>query len=275
VPAAPYGFPGRARQPRNGTAIALSANHRVASDIPKASVATIWRRAVPPCGVHPDEMEVDCVASHLTRRPLPALIALVALLLFTGLVWWRVLHRGDGKASACAKATTSSSSGSASGPSTGPSSSGLPAPGSVTVEVLNSTNRAGIAGKARSALVAAGFTSPKAAGNEKHLVRGVAELRYAPAAANGARLLSFYLPGAKLVPSSTQKSNTVLVVLGSKYTRVASTQSVTAALSRAHLATSSPSPSPTTSASCTNSTTSAGPSTVTSAGPSAGKSTPK
>jgi hypothetical protein len=188
-------------------------------------------------------LEVDCVASHLTRRPLPALIALVALLLFTGLVWWRVLHRGDGKASSCPTPTTSSST-------TAPSNAALPAPGEVTVEVLNSTNRAGIATKARSALTAAGFSSPKAAGNDKHRVRGVAEIRYAASGAKGARLLSFYFPGAKLVPSSTEKTSTVVVSLGSKYTRVASAQSVTAALSKAHLVTSSPSPTPTATGSC-------------------------
>src|SRR3954454_18344971 len=100
--------------------------------------------------MQPKETEVDCVASHLTRRPLPALVALIALLLFTGLVWWRGMHRGDSKPPACPTPTTSSSSPAAA----------LPAPAEVTVQLLNSTTRAGIAAKARTTLVAAGFNSP-------------------------------------------------------------------------------------------------------------------
>ena len=34
------------------------------------------------------------MAEGTVRRPLPALIALLALTLLTALVWWRVLHRG-------------------------------------------------------------------------------------------------------------------------------------------------------------------------------------
>ena len=182
------------------------------------------------------------MASHLTRRPLPALIALIALLLFTGLVWWRVLHRGEGKASGCATPTTSSSS--------SPAPAALPAPPDVTVQVLNSTNRAGIASKARTVLVGYGFKSPKDAANDKHRVRGVAEIRFGTAGAKAAQLLAFYFPGAKLVPTATEKTATVVVSLGSKYTKVASTDSVKAALTKQHLVTSSPAPTPSGSPSC-------------------------
>ena len=183
------------------------------------------------------------MASHLTRRPLPALIALVALLLFTALVWWRVLHRSDGKATACPTSTTSTSA--------SPVASALPAPGEVTVWLLNSTNRGGIAAKARTVLIGAGFNSPKQAANDKqHKVRGVAEIRFGPAVAKGARLLSFYFPGATLVPNAADKSTTIVVSLGSKYTKVASAQSVKAALARQHLVTTSPSPTPTGTPSC-------------------------
>jgi len=182
------------------------------------------------------------VASHLTRRPLPALIALVALLLFTGLVWWRVLHRHDGASASCPKPTTSSS--------TSAPASALPAPAEVTVQLLNSTTRGGIAAKARTVLIADGFSSPKEADNDKRKVRGVAEIRYGPAAEKGARLLAFYFPGAKLVPNPADKSTTVVVSLGSKYKKVTSPEAVKTALTRAHLVTASPSPTPSGSASC-------------------------
>jgi len=128
------------------------------------------------------------------------------------------------------------------------------------VLLLNSTTRGGIARKARTTLLADGFKSPKEAANDRHLVRGVAEVRFGPTAEKGARLLSFYFPGAKLVPVPTDKTSTVVVSLGSKYTRVASPQSVTAALAKAQLTTASPSPTPTATGSCAGSTAPSGPS---------------
>ena len=184
------------------------------------------------------------MASSFTRRPLPALIALIALLLLTGLVWWRVLHRGgDGGASGahCPTPTTTSSA---------PSPEALPTPGQVTVQVLNATTRTGIAAKARTALIQAGFNSPSAATNDRVRVRGVAEIRYGPTGAKGARLLSFYFPGATLVPNDANKSATVVVSLGQRYTKVAPDQVVKDALTRAHLTTASPSPTPSASPSC-------------------------
>ena len=185
------------------------------------------------------------MASSLTRRPLPALIALLALLVLTGLVWWRVLHRGDGAKHPTAHCSTSTSA------SPPPASTALPAPAEVTVQVLNSTTRAGIASKARTALVDAGFKSPKPATNDspRVRVRGVAEIRYAPAQAKAAKLLSLYVPGATLV-TAKDPSTTVVVSLGEKYVRVATAQAVTAALQKQHLSTASPSPTPTGSPTC-------------------------
>lgn len=185
------------------------------------------------------------MASTLTRRPLPALISLIALLLLTGLVWWRVLHRGgDGSAGAAHCPTSSTSA--------PPTAQALPAPAQVTVLVLNSTTRAGIAAKARTALIDAGFSSPSAATNDRSRVRvrGVAEIRYGPTGEKAARLLSFYFPGAKLAPNQTSKTATVVVSLGERYTKVATAQVVKDALASAHLATASPSPTPSGSASC-------------------------
>jgi hypothetical protein len=173
----------------------------------------------------------------------PALVSLLALLLLTALVWWRVLHRNssDSGSSGCPKATSVSSAAPA---------QALPAPADVTVQVLNSTNRAGIAGKARTALVDAGFNSPAAANDKGTVhVKGVAEIRYGPSAAKAAKLLSFFFPGAKLVPN-TGKSATVVVSLGTKYKQVTPAATVTAELARQHLTTRSPSPTPTSSPSC-------------------------
>ena len=109
--------------------------------------------------------------STTIRRPLPALVFLLALLLLTALVWWRVLNRHDTTSSASPSCSTSSSS-----------SNVLPTPAVVTVQVYNSTKRNGIAKSARSALLKDGFRIPDQATNDptKGTVKGVAEIRYPP-----------------------------------------------------------------------------------------------
>lgn len=185
--------------------------------------------------------------STVTRRPLPALVALVGLLLLTAIVWWRVLHRGssaDGAAKPCPTPTVTATA-------------TLPPPAQVTVDVLNSTKRNGIATRARTLLASAGFNTPHAAGNDnpKVHVTGIAEIRYGPAGRSGAQLLSYYLPGAKLVPTSSRTA-TVVVSLGQRYKGVASQRTVTTELQthKIALATTSPTPhstaSPSPTASC-------------------------
>jgi hypothetical protein len=171
------------------------------------------------------------------RRPLPALVSLLALLLLTALVWWRVLHRGGGSDSAksCPTPTTSAST---------PTTPALAAPSTITLSVLNATNRSGIAAKARSTLVADGFKVPGIAANDKTFlgkIPGVAEIRYGPTGQKGAAVLAYYLPGAKLV-RTTDKTATVVVSLGAKYKAVATQAAVNAAVKRAnlHIAPSSP-----------------------------------
>jgi hypothetical protein len=155
------------------------------------------------------------VASTVVRRPLPALISLVALLLLTGIVWWRVLHRDDSSAKPAAKPCASATV-------TAPAPSVLPAPGTIDVEVLNSTNRRGIATAARTAFIADGFRSPRVAGNLK-LKRPITisgQIRYSPAEKSAATLVSYYLPGSKLVATRTTQKR-VTVVLGTKYSKLA------------------------------------------------------
>jgi hypothetical protein len=173
------------------------------------------------------------------RRPLPALIALIALLLLTGLVWWRVLHRDSGSTAAACPTTQA------------PSGPVLPSPSLITLEVLNATNRNGIAGKARSTLVSDGFNIPKPAANDKPKVKihGVAEIRYGRPGKAAAQLVHYYLPGAKLVQTHS-KTATVVVSLGDRYRGVASPSAVQAALKRKQIVldTTTPgAPSPTSS----------------------------
>jgi hypothetical protein len=175
------------------------------------------------------------------RRPLPALIALLALLLLTALVWWRVLNRDTGSPAASGCPSTSTPS---------PAAASLPAPSLITLQILNATHRNGIAGKARTTLVSDGFDIPQAAGNDKPKVKipGVAEIRYGPKGKDAAKLVRYYLPGAKLVPTSS-KSATVVVSLGERYRGIASPSTVQAALKRAQIELTTttpgaPSPSP-------------------------------
>lgn len=186
------------------------------------------------------------MASTLTRRPLPALVSLLALLLLTGLVWWRVLHRGDGsdhKAGSCPTPTKTEQV-------------TLPAPASITVQVLNSTTRSGIAAKVRSTLINDGFQSPELATNDKpakkNKIKTTGEIRFGPKGKQGATLLRYYFPGATLVTTTSTKS-TVVVSLGTTYRHVASAVTVKAALAGDKVAVASsspPVPTPSGSASC-------------------------
>lgn len=164
------------------------------------------------------------MTSPTKRRPLPALVFLLALSLLAALVWWRVLHRDSGHAET--KPTTCS---------TTQAPKQLPQPQAISVTVLNSTKRNGIAGIARAALVKDGFQVPAAAANDQAslgghgVLAGVAEIRYGPTAADGAKLLAYYFPGAQLVATKSTDS-TVVLSLGAKYTSVATAAAVAQAL---------------------------------------------
>ena len=186
------------------------------------------------------------MASTVTRRPLPALIALLALLLLTALVWWRVANRDDGT-SAAATRTCAAPSTTAAAPRT------LPPQKAVDVLVLNATTRSGIAGKARTVLLADGFRSTQRAGNDPQAkkVTGLAQIRYSAANKPGALLLQYYFPGAQLVQVSTASAQ-VTVSLGPSYKSVQSQKAVTARLTaeKVTLTTATPAPSATPTASC-------------------------
>jgi len=167
-----------------------------------------------------------------TRRPLPALAFLVGLVLLTALVWWRVIHRGGEAHARVAAAPTSCS------PSPTPTTT-LPLPAAVTVQVLNSTQRAGLAGMVGQTLTQDGFVSAGAPGNDdlsKHAaVAGVAEIRYGPSGQAGATLLTYYVPGATLVADTTRTTAVIDVALGAKFSALAASADVTKALAAAHI----------------------------------------
>jgi LytR cell envelope-related transcriptional attenuator len=175
------------------------------------------------------------MVSPTRRRPLPALVLLIALTLLTALVWWRVLHRDDGHASGSAKCPSPSASGSQ-----------LPRPASVAVSVLNSTNRAGIASRTAAKLTKLGF---KVAGygndNPRVHVRGVAEIRFGPEQKDDAALLKYYFNGAKMVALKADPAGKVVVSLGDKYRGLATAAAAKAAMSSAHVSLSPASPSAT------------------------------
>jgi hypothetical protein len=148
------------------------------------------------------------------RRPLPALVFLLALTLLAALVWWRVLARDDGHAATEPACTPSTAS-------TAPKH--LPERAAVTVQVLNSTKRQGIATRAQKVLTQAGFDTPAAAANDSKdypgysgEIKGVAQIRYGPSGKPGAQLLHYYFPDATMVPTG-EKDATVLVSLGETY----------------------------------------------------------
>ena len=101
--------------------------------------------------------------------------------------------------------------------------------------MLNGTTRAGIAGRARTTLIADGFNVPGLAANvprkRVNKIARPAEIQYGPASRQGALLLRYYFPGAALVPTKTT-SKTITVSLGTKYRAVAPARAVSAALLR-------------------------------------------
>jgi hypothetical protein len=165
------------------------------------------------------------MSTETRRRPLPALAFLLALTVLTGIVWWRVLHRpGD-------TTTASSAPGSTAPTHCTPSARGvrLPAPGSVTVDVLNGAGRDQLATKVTGQLKSRGFTVGTP--DSTSPLAGVAEIRYGTTGRAGATLLSYYVTGAKLVPASRKDAKLVLV-LGSGFRSLAAPAAVNKAVAR-------------------------------------------
>jgi hypothetical protein len=150
------------------------------------------------------------------RRPLPALICLIALTLLTALVWWRVLNRSDHTSKAhdasCTPARQTT----------------LPNPSTLSITVLNGTNRGGLAKTTASQLAAVGFKIASYA-NDTGPIAGVAQIRYSADEKPAAQLLGYYFPTATQVPIPDQTGKLV-VSLGAKYTALPAAASVQAAM---------------------------------------------
>lgn len=158
-----------------------------------------------------------------TRRPLPALIFLIALTLLTALVWWRVLHRNDSSA--------------ASKPSCKPTSTTatVPRPATVTVAVYNGTTRTGLAKTTSAALVKLGFDSTVGGNAPKIPVKGLAQIAYIAADKQDALALSYYVPGATLVPVTSATTDGVVLTLGTSYKKLATAAEAKVAMTAARV----------------------------------------
>lgn len=167
------------------------------------------------------------MATSAARKPLPALAFLLALSLLTALVWWRVLHRAD--------AASPKSSGQATCSAAVPTTT-VPSPQAVTLTVLNSTDRTGLAASTGAGLTALGFKVTATANDttSRAPVTGVAEVRFGPLGKPAATLVSYYVVGATLVPDSRADAG-VDLALGAKFTVLATAAVVAKALAAAHL----------------------------------------
>ncbi len=162
------------------------------------------------------------MAGASARRPIPALIFLLALSLLSGLVWFRVLNRDNGAAGPGAGAGGSTTA-TVCVPRTAKPAA-LPKPQAVTVSVLNAAGTTGLARSVGDALKGRGFRLG-AIGNDQATGAAVTQIRYGPKAAAAARLVQLYLPGSKLVPNNGS-SRVVVVAIGTSYKSLASAAQV-------------------------------------------------
>ena len=169
--------------------------------------------------------------STSVRKPLPALAFLLGLALLTALVWWRVIHRSDDSGVKATAPKTCTSTAAAGTPTV------LPATATVSIDVLNSTTKNGLATTTAAQLVKLGFKQAAVPTNDtttRYPVTGVAELRFGPAGKPSADLLAFYLPGSTEI-ADTRAGSVVDVAIGAKFTAVATPDAVAAALKAAHV----------------------------------------
>ena len=182
------------------------------------------------------------------RRPLPALAFIGVLCLLTAVVWFRVIHRSDSSGATGSSSCPTAAAAQRATPKV------VPRPRTVSVLVLNSTERSGIATATKKALIKRKF---KVTGAENDataygghgVIKGVAEIRYGPQARAAATLVRLYFPHAAMQPSDAS-SQVVTVALGADFKKVASTAAVLSTLRKDHITFGTPRPAPTPSASC-------------------------
>lgn len=108
----------------------------------------------------------------------------------------------------------------------------LPKPGTVTSNVYNATNRAGLAKRTAADLGSRGFKIARIANDPLgRSITGVAEIRYGTAGLSNAQLMKYYIAGAVLVQDARTDA-TIDVVLGAKFKTVTPQAKVDAALKK-------------------------------------------
>jgi hypothetical protein len=153
-------------------------------------------------------------------------VFLLVLSILTAIVWWRVLHRPDASSTTSQPTQVAPLTCTPTG-----KASAIPTPRSITVTVLNGAGREGLAGQVSSQLKTRGFQTGTP-GNAPATVTGVGQIQYGSTERAGATLLSYYVPGAKLVAGGAP-ATAVQLVLGTGFQALAPQASVTKALAKA------------------------------------------
>jgi hypothetical protein len=160
------------------------------------------------------------VRARSGRRPLPPIIFLVVLALAVALVWIQVARQASARdahrAAACASAT-------AAPPSLNPKS--------LSVRVLNATDRKGEATRVATALKSLGFQVTSVDNDRSgRKVTGVGEVRHGPRGRSAAAYIAVYLPGAGDF-TDTRATSLIDLVVGPQYSKLATKEQVAAAFS--------------------------------------------
>lgn len=161
------------------------------------------------------------VRARSGRRPLPPIIFLLVLALAVAVVWVQVARQASARdahrAAACASAK-------AAPPSLNPKT--------VSVRVLNATDRKGEATRVATALKGLGF-QVTAVDNDRsgRKVTGVGEVRHGPRGTSAAEYMAIYLPGAADF-TDTRATSVIDLVVGPEYSKLATKEQVAAALSQ-------------------------------------------
>lgn len=161
------------------------------------------------------------MSARSARRPLPALIFLIALAVLASIVWYRVDHRSQAEAASTPKPT----------PCATATTTVLPANSAVTVNVVNANGTNGLARSTLDAFTALGFVAGTTTTADQNST-DVATVTSGPTAAAAAKLVSFYVPGST-VAADGRTDATVTVTVGSKFTGVATAGVAKAALAAA------------------------------------------
>ena len=199
--------------------------------------------------------------SYRSRSPWPSmLVALAVIVAIAGVIGGVILLTGDDEGSVPASASASASASPCTTLLVMPAVL-LPDPSEVKVNVFNSTKKSGLAAVTAAELQARGFVVKKVTNDPTGAqVKGVAEIRYGPAAEEGAKLVAFHFPGAKMVLVG-RTGKRVDVALGAAFRTMPTAQDVNAALA---------SPSPTASGpGCASPSTAASANPVASTNPAA------